>query len=791
MNKKNRTVNLESISSIEAEAGVLGSMIIDLTCIPSVLSRLPMSESFFFPEHQIIYEALLSLYFKNTPIDAISLRTELIERKKLKEIGGVEYIAKILNSVPSSANAGYYAGIVRAKEKERKVQAAIEKIISVPEQPGNVDEMIQQIQSIALALEPTSRGPDFIELKKEATIVATDLRDNKVDEILTGYRDIDWLINGYYPGEFIIIAARPSMGKAQPLDSKVLTINGYKLMSKLEIGDSLASIDGNISNLLAIYPQGEKQIYKITFSDGRSTECCGEHLWRINYRTWEKSRILNTYQLIEKIKKTRFQKRLWIDVFEGIYGNNLRLPINPWVMGVLLSEGTLCGSTVRVTTPDKEIIDKLKINIEDNLEIVKASGKYQYRIKRKGGANRKGISGVLENPLKIKLKKLNLWGKHSHEKFIPDIYKYINREMREQLLAGLIDTDGWVEKFGSIRISTSSEQLAKDIIDLIRSIGGTGTYYPKQSIYKINGKRKKGRIAYICNLQHPHAKKIVTLRKKYQRIRKDKKRLRRLNIISIEPTRVTQTQCIKVSHPSQLYITDDYIVTHNSALALDMSIRIAGRGTPVYFASLEMTTRAMIERAICSNAGVDMARLRSGEAGDDEWDEVYRQSMSMENLEILFSSKTNTPEQFAGMVHRLKQTHKIGIAFIDYIQLMYTAKKSESRQHEISVISQMLKRIALRENIPIVAISQLNRQVDSRENHRPRMSDLRDSGSLEQDADIVQFIYREDEYRKNEPGFEPTGVAEIITEKNRRGRTGVTKLVFVHDFARFSDMARV
>jgi replicative DNA helicase len=169
---------------------------------------------------------------------------------------------------------------------------------------------------------------------------------------------------------------------------------------------------------------------------------------------------------------------------------------------------------------------------------------------------------------------------------------------------------------------------------------------------------------------------------------------------------------------------------------------------------------------------------------------VYEQGFALQALDIIFSTIAYTPEQFAGIVHRLKQTHKIGIAFVDYLQLMRTRKHTENRQQEITNISQALKRIALRENIPIVALSQLNRQVDNRENHRPRLSDLRESGSLEQDADLVQFVYRDDYYRKDEPGFKPTGVAEIITAKNRRGRTGTTKLVFIHDYAKFSNLSK-
>jgi replicative DNA helicase len=430
--------------SIEAEAGVLGSMLIDpLKCIPRVLPKLPRSEAFFLPEHRIIYDALVKLYISNTPIDTVSLRTELKQQGKLDEIGGVEYIRKILESVPSPANAVYYAGVIRAKEKEREVRSAVVKIGEVVDQPGSVDEMIDKIRHIALDLEPTMSGPDFLEMRKVVTQVAIDMRDNMQGMIETGFGDLDNLIHGFGLGEFVIVAGRPSMGK--------------------------------------------------------------------------------------------------------------------------------------------------------------------------------------------------------------------------------------------------------------------------------------------------------------------------------------------------------------SAIALCMALKIAKKGTAVFFSSLEMTERSLIKRALCSLAAVDMTAVQSGQATEEDWDEIYTQALELQGHDIILSKIARTPEQLAGLVHRLKQTHDIGIVFVDYIQLMHTGKRSESRQQEITEISAKLKDIALCENIPVVALSQLNRQVDSREDHRPRMSDLRESGSLEQDADLVALVYRDDYYRKQKERleFQPNGVAEVIVSKNRRGRTGTVNLVFVHDYVKFENMARI
>jgi len=424
--------------SIESEAGVLGSMLLDPDCIPKILPKLPLSEAFFKEENRIIYDALVKLYIAGTPIDAISLRAELKQQNLLAKVGGVEYIEQILTTLPHAANAVYYAGVIRSMQKEREIRGTVADILAVPDDIGTPDEKIQNIQQLALSLEPVAAGPDFIEIRSEAAIIAAEMGIAKDGATKTGFRAIDKLIHGFYPGELTILAGRPSMGK--------------------------------------------------------------------------------------------------------------------------------------------------------------------------------------------------------------------------------------------------------------------------------------------------------------------------------------------------------------SALMLDFALNIAKDDIGGLIFSLEMTPRALIERAICNLACLDSQKVQAGQMTADELDELHNQAVELGKLNILISKVGNTPESIAGLVHRLRQTHNIGVVFIDYLQLMTAGRKSESRQQEITTISRKLKAIALREDIPLVVLSQLNRAPDARDNHRPRMSDLRESGSIEQDADVVLFTYRDDYYRKDEPGFEPSGMAEVIVSKNRRGPTGVANLVFVHDEVKFADL---
>jgi replicative DNA helicase len=133
--------------------------------------------------------------------------------------------------------------------------------------------------------------------------------------IETGFFELDDMMNGLQNGEMIIVAARPSMGKAQPLDAQVLTPTGFKRMGDLRVGDDLASVDGRPSQVEGVFPQGERQVYRVTFADGRSTECCAEHLWRVHFRQWDEPRVLSTARLIELLQRKRYRNRLWAETF--------------------------------------------------------------------------------------------------------------------------------------------------------------------------------------------------------------------------------------------------------------------------------------------------------------------------------------------------------------------------------------------------------------------------------------------------------------------------------------------
>jgi replicative DNA helicase len=401
-----------------------------------------------------------------------------------------------------------------------------------------------------------------------------------------------------------------------------------------------------------------------------------------------------------------------------------------------------------------------------------------------------GWAGAQPNPLRTALEALGLSGLPSDRKFVPRLYLEASRERRLDLLRGLLDTDGWVERWGSVRLSTSSRQLADDVAELVRSLGGWCSITTKQPHFRnVAGLRVAGLPAFVCHISHPEPRSLFLLSEKQARAPACRQRQKRLVLSSIEPAREAPCQCIAVSHPSHLYITDGDVVTHNTAFALNIAEHVAVKEQlPVVVFSMEMGASQLAMRLIGSLGRIDQQHLRTGSLRDDEWGRLTDAVEQLRNVSIFIDETPalNPAELRARARRQARQCGKLGLIVIDYLQLMSGSGSDENRATEIGEISRGLKALAKELQCPVIALSQLNRSVETRPDKRPMMSDLRESGAIEQDADVIMFIYRDDYYNKDSK--EP-GVAEILIGKQRNGPTGVVKLTFLKPLTKFENMA--
>lgn len=237
--------------------------------------------------------------------------------------------------------------------------------------------------------------------------------------------------------------------------------------------------------------------------------------------------------------------------------------------------------------------------------------------------------------------------------------------------------------------------------------------------------------------------------------------------------------------PGEMIIVAGRPSMGKTTLGLNMAENVAvDYQKPVAFFSLEMAARQIALRVLCSRARVDSHRMRRCMLVEDELAQVGLISSQLEDAPLFIDdSPSMSVLELRAKVRRLKQREGIAAAFVDYLQLLHAGERTDSRQEEISLISRQIKALARELDIPIIAMAQLNRQAEGREGHRPRMSDLRESGALEQDADVVLLLHREEYYH---PESETNkGTAELIMAKQRNGPTGVIKLTFNSRVTRF------
>ena len=243
--------------------------------------------------------------------------------------------------------------------------------------------------------------------------------------------------------------------------------------------------------------------------------------------------------------------------------------------------------------------------------------------------------------------------------------------------------------------------------------------------------------------------------------------------------------------PSDLVVIAARPSMGKTALALNIAAYAAMDADPpvgVAFFSLEMSKEQLVLRMLCSEARVDSARARQGFLGERDFPKLAQAAARLSESNIFIDDSSDTTSiTLKAKCRRLKRErgNNLGLIVVDYLQLMRSARPGESREKEIAEISRSLKALAKELKVPVIALSQLNRQVESRENRRPMLADLRESGAIEQDADVIAFIYREEMYKGKE-SKEP-GVAEVIVAKQRNGPTDTAKLTYISQYTRFEN----
>ena len=381
-------------------------------------------------------------------------------------------------------------------------------------------------------------------------------------------------VNGYFERNVIEVAPLAFMrGRAQPVTSPVLTPEGFREIGSLRVGDLVIGSDGAPTPVLGVYPQGRKDVFRVSTQDGASTICCGEHLWHVftasDRRRENPGRVLETREMIDSLRSAH-QHRYELPLLTSPVEHPEReVPIDPYALGLLLGDGCLtCTTTPTFATADPELVESLERSL-DGIEL-KRKSRVDYVLRNEAGS-RGGV--IVVNPVTHALRGLGIAGTDSSTKFVPEVYLDNSAATRLGVLQGLLDSDGGpvVQKGRTCRVqyTTCSPRLSQDVISIVRSLGGVAYVRRREAEGRAPG-LARGRLvhhrhdAYVHDIRLPEGMEPFRLKRKADLYRRHGGGRPMRFVHQIEPAGEAETVCIQVAAADSLYVTDDFLLTHNT-----------------------------------------------------------------------------------------------------------------------------------------------------------------------------------------------------------------------------------
>jgi replicative DNA helicase len=804
---------------VAAEQCALGGMLLSKDAIADVVEVLRTAD-FYRPNHGVIFDAILDLYGRGEPADPITVAASLADSGDLPRVGGAAYLHTLIASVPTAANAAYYARIVSERAVLRRLIEAGTRIVQLGY--GNVggagrdtDDLVDLAQQAVYDVTERRVSEDFAVLAEMLQptldeIEAVGAQGGMMTGVPTGFTDLDRLLNGLHAGQLIIVAGRPGLGKALALDTPLPTPNGWTTMGAVKSGDQLIGADGRPTMVVAATDvMLGRPCYEVEFSDGSVIVADGSHRWLTHSRETRRYGRPPAVHTTEEIRATLRTETADRRANHSVPNSKpLALPdgdllVPAYTLGLWLGDGS--GGAARFTTADPELIQY----VEDDGFVVRRSGPLVYTIlvpepgqvperavpqgcahcgtatkATAGGATRCASCHRRFGSFIGLLREVGVL----HEKHIPAAYLRASEAQRRALLAGLLDTDGTVAPTGNVEYTSTSQRLAENVHELVVSLG----YRCTTSSRQVKGRAVATSTAYTLNfttvddvfqlerkrLTHKERRRSVTTARSGSRF-----------IVDVRPIPTVPVRCVQVNNDDHLYLAGrSMIPTHNSTAAMDFTRTAAVKhnmASAIF--SLEMSKVEIVMRLLSAEARVPLHVLRSGQLSDDDWTKLARRMGEISEAPLFVDDTPNMNlMEIRAKARRLKQRHDLKLIIVDYLQLMSSPKRTESRQQEVAELSRGLKLLAKEVECPVVAVSQLNRGPEQRTDKRPQLSDLRESGSIEQDADVVILLHRDDYYDKESPR---AGEADFIVAKHRNGPTDTVTVAAQLHLSRFVDMA--
>lgn len=758
--------------NLEAEESLLGAMLLSREAIAAASDAHLDAADFYRPAHGHVFDAIISLYGAGEPVDPVTVSDELRRADLLDMVGGPAALVGISARTPATSSAGHYARIVGEHALLRRLIGVAGEIaelgFSLPDDViGAVDRAESMVFEVA-----QRRDTDTTRLIKDlldASLTRLEElyeRGESITGLPTGYTGLDELLSGLQPSTLNIVGARPAMGKCVAADTLLVDPATGERVTMGELAARAGEVEVvtldddhqlTIRRPSAVIDDGVRPVFRVRLRTGREIRTTAAHPfltcvgWKpladlaIGTRVavprelpiFGDEPVADVAALAERVATAGIDK--------GVPKAAFRLPqdqLAAFVALVLHDAELDAGAIPEIAfrTPSRAVaadVQHLLLRFGINA-----------RLRKRPGPSGKHVWTV------------TIW--HAE-----DLRTFERR-------IGLPDRAAELHLVAR-RACAVLQQHARDVEppaerDEIRRARTTpSTVGPRRR------QHATGRTAVYDDARLAIGTDSA--------IWWDE-------VVGIEPEGLEQVYDLTVPGEHNFVAADVFV--HNTAFGLGMATHVAVREQkPVLFFSLEMGHHELTERVLSAEARVDSKKLRTGRLTEPEWSKISHAIGRVAEAPLYIDDNPHaTVMEIRAKARRLKsKLGDLGLVVIDYLQLMSgsAGSRPENRQVEVSEMSRGLKVLARELEIPVVALSQLNRGLELRADKRPMLADLRESGGLEQDADVVMFVYRDEVYH---PDSNDKGQAEVIVAKHRSGPTGVDRLAFLNSYAKFENMAR-
>ena len=734
--------------NLSAEESLLGALLLSREVVGQVSELGVQVEHFYKPAHQHIYSAIRGLMATGQPVDIVTVADELRRNGLIEEIGGSQALLELQNATPAISNASRYAKIVQDTAVLRRLISVAGEITEIAYmEPDDVtkalDEAETKIFEVAedRVIDSTRPLSDLLPLAMDK-LQETFERGDSITGAATGFNDLDEILSGLQPSTLNIIGARPAMGKCVAWDTPMVDPRTGAMRTAAEIFDG-ALLEADVP-LLSL--SDDAALVETTASalldDG-----------------------IKPVFLVE----TRAGRRIRITASHPLLSQHGWRPLEQLQVGDFIAAPSIIPVFGDTAIPDAEIdllAERMRISGRLPAELFTAAVEYI----EKFVARLFGSAGTPAIGSRIRCAD---WVASAHLAHL-------------LLRMGVACTRRVVGDSVVVTVVVATETLPIEAWDDVVKAKGERTW---ASINVAAGKPVSHN--WHAYRRSPRRETVALLARVL-----DDDRLRWWSSPAVTWDRITaimpagKDRVIDFTVPNLHNFVAADLFVHNTAIGLGIATNVAkNTQKPVLVFSLEMGHAELTQRILSSEAEVESQKLRSGRLVEADWTKIGRAINRIDSVPLYLDDNPRvTVMEIRAKARRLKARHGgLALIMIDYLQLMSGGMNSENRQLEVSEISRGLKVLARELDVPIIALSQLSRNLESRADKRPMLADLRESGSLEQDADVVMFLYRDEVYNRDSPD---KASAELIIAKHRSGPTGVARLVWRGQYTKFGNAAR-